>query len=242
MSDPYSNIGVSEEDFMDEDPVTSGDPGMESFSITQEKAQRVYNSNISIPFFGADRAVQQRLMNSRMEGPGQGNRPEPLLIRTTDKKNFRIYMRASVFYTQAYINGLCRFLDSRTPDQTVTFILGVKSLDWQTHLLGGIISAMLSCQAPIITLCAGYCSIGETMIWCFGKQPIVYRYGALTFGHTEIVKHCEAYMAYFDQFYAKAVNMRLLTQEEAAHLKSSGTEMMLLSNEIAARMNPQTTA
>lgn len=238
MSDPYENMGISEEDLEEKTDTesTSGEPGMEDFHGVGAQFDRISGSP-AIPLFAADIKLQEEVMQRRMGHMPQQRRVEPLLIRTSDNTNYRVYMRSAIEFTQSYLNGMCRFLDSRVPGQTVTFVLGVKLMDWQAHILGGVVSAMIDCKAKVTTICAGYCGIAETMLWCFGKERLVYRYGALTFGHTSIVKACEAYKAFFDMVYQKALSIGVLTQEEADGLKNNGTELMLLYNEINERLN-----
>lgn len=138
-----------------------------------------------------------------------------LRIRTTDKKNFRIYMPSDLCFTRAFVSNLEMFLDSRNPDETVTFVLGAKIADDTAPMVGAIISAISTCKAKVLTLAAGYCSIPETMIWCFGHERKVLRYGALTFGLTDVVKRVPKYLDYFTVFTEKAKELNLLTEEEA---------------------------
>ena len=137
-----------------------------------------------------------------------------LRIRTTDKKNFRIYIPSDCVFSRSFIINLCMFLDTRKEDETVTFVLGAKLDDGCANLVGAIISAINSCKAKIITIAAGYCSIAETMIWCFGDVRLVLRYGALTFGITELVRQVPKYLDYFKAFLSKAREIEVLTDED----------------------------
>lgn len=238
MNSPYDNINLEDQD---KHPTNRKDPidiperavaGLESFRpILRE------DKTISIPFFAFDNDPDARMCH----GGGQ-KRDTPLLVRTSDKKNFRVYMKANLWFNQSYTNRLCRFLDSRQPGESVTFILGTKMSDWQAHILGGVISSMLNCKAEVTTIVAGYCGICESMIWCFGKNRLVYRYGAMTFGHTEITKTCDAYKHYFDVFYARAVEVKVLTEEEAKDLRASGITKLLLSHEIIERIGGESSS
>ena len=75
-----------------------------------------------------------------------------LRIRTTDKKNFRIYIPSDCVFSRSFIINLCMFLDTRKEDETVTFVLGAKLDDGCANLVGAIISAINSCKAKIITI------------------------------------------------------------------------------------------
>lgn len=137
-----------------------------------------------------------------------------LRIRTTDKKHFRIYIPSDCSLSRSFITNLCMFLDTRKEDETVTFVLGAKLDECCANLVGAIISAINSCKAKIITIAAGYCSIAETMIWCYGDERLVLRYGALTFGITELVRQVPKYLDYFKAFLAKAREINVLTDAD----------------------------
>lgn len=234
MNSPFDDMqGIDQEETQSQQGDTEA--GMESFHMPPPvDADKI----TCIPFFQMENERDQ--VYATMCHCGGRPKDSPLLVRTSDGKNFRIYMKSSEWFTQPYINRLCRFLDSRQTSDTVTFVLGSKMSDYQAHILGSLISSMMSCNAQVTTIVAGYCGICETIIWCFGKNRVVYRYGALTFGHTRIVKDCPVYMNYFDVFYQQAVQIGVLTQEEATKLKEQGSTMMLLSHEIDQRLQNKT--
>ena len=176
------------------------------------------------PFFWRDDAVRAT-MNGMGCGPQQKN---PLLIRTSDNVNYRIFMRTEMTFDANYVNQICRFLDGRTANQTVSFILGTRMDDWQAHIVGGIISAIEACKAKTIMYAMGYCGITETMLWCFGNERYIARYGALTFGQTNIIKISAAYVHYFQQCYDRAQSLGALTEAEATQAKDSGVPLMKL--------------
>lgn len=164
------------------------------------------------------------------------NNTPSCIIKTNDNKNFRIYFASSTFFNSRLVNRLCRFIHSRTSDQTITFILGTKMFDGQVPAIGSVLSTMMECSAKIVTIAAGYCSIPETMIWCYGVEREVYRYGALLFGKTDIVRHCEAYNSYFSTYLERAVSIGVLSSEEKEEIMTSGTEKMIMYHEYQAKM------
>lgn len=210
-SDPYAALENME-------------PGQESFSSKMaEDTYRNMRTAMFPPMFGPE---------TPMMGPGSPKGKEAaLMIRTSDKKNFRIYMKAEFWFTQSYINGICRFLDTRSEGETVTFILGTKMMDWQTHMIGAVVSSMQSCKATINCVAAGYCSIPETMIWCFGQNRDLYRYGALSFCKTEFLNVCTSYKSYFEVFFKKAQEIGILTEEDVAAIWETGKEKMIMYHE-----------
>lgn len=197
--------------------------GTESFSQQDQKMYMEYKANLCIPFFAKEAELAATMRVCQPEG-----KQKALLIRTSDNKNFRIYMKAEFYFSHPYLNSICRFLDTRTEGQTVTFILGTKMCDYQIHMLGGLMSSIISCKATVNTIAAGMCSNIESMIWCFGQNRDVYRYGALTFGRSDFVKFCEKYTEYFNVTFKRAVEIGVLTQEEVTEITETGREKMIL--------------
>lgn len=209
-------------------------PGMEGFQYdnSRELASLVANAK-AIPMWPDEMSAEDIKERMGTAATARGKR-SALLIRTGDKKSYRVYIHASGWFTQNYINGICRFLDTRKEGETVTFVLGVKLCDWQAHLVGAIISAMQRCKATVNTVAAGYCSIVETMIWCFGQNRDVYRYGALSFGVTDLLKSCKEYRFYFEYFLQKAVSLGMLTEEEVQNIWDTTSEKLLLYSDYKA--------
>ena len=208
---------------------TTGDliPGNESLDThTNPKA-------ISVPFFAEDNGSTK----TTLCGGNGGDNEVPLLIRTSDQKNYRIYIREEMGFSQNYLNKLCFFLDSREPQQSVTIIFGAKIQDEQAHMLGGVLASIKNCKAKVVGVCAGYCSISETLLWCFCPTRIMYRYGALSFGITDAVSSIPSYQFYFDLFLQRSVELGIITEEEKQQLKDTGGELMLLYSDYNARMN-----
>ena len=206
-------------------------PGQESFSSNPNgKIALSMMESMKLPMWPEEMSFEE--MQARMDKQASTNgKQSALLIRTGDKKNYRVYMKASSWFTQNYINGLCRFLDSRKEGETVTFVMGVKMNDWQAHILGAIVSAMIRCKATVNTIAAGYCSIPETMLWCFGQNRDVYRYGALSFGVTTIVNTCKDYRPYFEVFFQKAIEIGIITEEDVQNIWDTGSEKLILQPE-----------
>ena len=214
--------GTEENDANKEDKPTGQEvPGNESFGTSYMNTKPS-----SIPFFAP----------VEMCGRG-GNQPDiPLLVRTSDEKNFRVYIKEDMAFCQNYVNKLCFFLDSRTPGQTVMIILGAKLCDEQAHMVGAILSAIQTCKARVIGVCAGYCGVTETLLWCYCPNRLMYRYGALSFGISNIVKEVPSYMKYFEKFLNKAQGLNILTEDEVRQIKETGCELMILYSEYAQRV------
>lgn len=162
-----------------------------------------------------------------------------LRVRTYDKHNYRIYMPSDLMFSRSYIAQLCLFLDSMKQDDTVTFVLGAKILDDIACNLGAVIAAMKRCRGTIITIAAGYCSIPESIIWTYGTIRKVYRYGALTFGKTEIVRVVKKYDDYFKAALAHACEIKILTEQDIVELNKFKTKLILSQDLKDPLGNPQ---
>lgn len=223
----------------EEDTDTKEVAGTESFN-TSYSLTSVPEKYATIGFFEADIKCAQERRAQMCGGEGQ-QQQIPLLARTRDQKNYRIFVTAAMAFNSGYLNKILCFLDSRTEGQTVTFILGTKMDDFTAHNLGSILSAIQRCKAKVYGVCAGYCSITETMIWCFCQHQIMYRYGALSFGVTEIASAVPVYKHYFKLFLQKAQNLNILKEEERKQIEETGTEKMILYSEYFERTGKEPT-
>lgn len=207
--------------------------GTESFADRQS-AERYTRVNAQLHEDPFSRSTKM----SETMGPPQG-RPQRrrIFIRMAGEHEYRIYMTSDMVFDAANINLLCRFLDSRTQQDTVTFILGANMDDYEwSYNVGSVIAAMRSCQANVRAIAAGYCSITETIIWSFARERDIYHYGALTIGIDDIVKHCPVYTAYFDAFLARAMAIGILTEQERDELLKTRRSIFLIYKDAHQRM------
>ena len=218
---PYEDAGITADELtdkteVDSQPIDNDIAGNESFDYYMGKKPE-------------DAAQLGPCVPGVSTPPSQ---PIPFSIRTSDNKNFRIYMKSSTWIMPREVNLLCRFIDTRRADQTITFILGVGIEDDQSQLFGPIISSIISCEGTVNTVAAGMCSLCETMIWCFGKNREVYRYGALVFSKPEFLKVCEGYKNYYDVVYSKAKEIGIITEEQIKRIYSTNEDLMLMYSDI----------
>lgn len=214
---PYDDIDPSEleeKTEVDFNDVNESVVGTEAFNYYPEQAERNQSNMGGMAMI----AAQQRR--------------SAFIIRTSDNVNFRLYMRSDAMMLPHEVNKLCRFLDTRTKTQSVTFILGVALDDCQSQLMGPVISSIISCKGKVITVAAGMCSLCETMIWVFGHERIVQRYGALVFAKPEFLKACEEYKHYYDVVYSKAKEIGVITDEQIAKIYSTNEDLMLMYSDL----------
>ena len=146
------------------------------------------------------------------------NLPDPFTIRTTDGKNYRIYFSMVAIFLPSVVSALCRFLDTRKQGDTVTLVLGSGLDDRQSHAVGAIVSAMSTSRAQVTAVAAGWCSITETIIWVSAARSEIYKYGALTFGVSEITKQVAKLKPYFDLFLNNGKQLGLITDNDIKNI------------------------
>ena len=185
----------------------TAEAGTESWGIDSSKVKDM---------FPALEASEEKMVNpAALIAKERLIKANALRIRTTDHKTFRVYIPSDLQFSRTFTVNFSLFLDGLNSDQTVELILGAKLADATAVMVGSVISAIQSCEARVIAVAAGYMSIPETMIWCFCKERKVLRYGALTFGVTEVIKHVDKYKDYFNTFLNRAVEIGMLNEQEA---------------------------
>lgn len=236
-SDPYDLLGVTEESLTELDPAV-GIPGAEQ-NVTSE-SNEVVNNDVEVA--GTESFVDKRikiLQELRCEEHPElasavvlgKPRPPQLHILTNDNQTYRVYMRSDIWFSPKEINQLCRFLDTRTSNQTVIFLLGVDMPSEQSSLLGPIISSIISCKGNTVGLAMGLCSFPETMIWSYCKQRDVKRYGAVCYDKPEFIKTCKEYEHYYREAFKRGIEIGLITQEDVDKVFSENKEIMIMYND-----------
>ena len=213
---------------MSEKPIIGAESFEHKFLDTRTQLQ-------SIPFFALDNELKKH--RSEMCGENNNAQNSELIIRTADQKNFRIYIHEGIWFGPQYINKLLYFLSGRSEGETVTFVLGTQVPDYFAHAIGALRSAIRTCKADTVGDCAGYCSIVETMLWMDCKYHVVSRYGALTFGITDMVTTIPAYKNYFESYLNDAEKEGILLPEEKQAILENGIEIMVLYSDAKRRTN-----
>lgn len=216
--DPYEALGISEESINPTDEfnqsISSGTEiqsgGMESFLDIREKL-----------------LTEHTVDNSNMGGiTVMQCRPPQIRILSNDGNTYRIYMRSDIQFQPKDINNLCRFLDTRTPNQVVYFILGMDICAEQSALIGPIVSAIMTCKARTVGMAMGLCSLPETMIWSFCSDRQVLRYGAICYSRPEFIKQCPQYESYYRAAFAKGVELNVITATEVDEVFTKNKEIV----------------
>lgn len=168
------------------------------------------------------------------------NLPAPFSIRTTDGKNFRIYFSTMAVFLPPVVSALCRFLDTRKEGETVTFVLGSGLDDRQSHAVGAIVSAMSTSRAEVCAVAAGWCNVTETILWVSAKRSEIYKYGALTFGVSEITKEVDKLKIYFNLFLNKGKQLGLITDEDIKNIwDTNQTKLITYEDYLKLQSVPQ---
>ena len=196
--------------------------GTENYSVLQEDYSEIQDGKLS-----GDMA------NVVMVKPSQIKMYE---IRQVSKNNYRVYLSSRFAVMPAHVTQLCRFFDTRQNGQHVDFVLGSGIDDRQSYAMGSLVSAISSCRATVRAVAAGCCSVSETILWCFAQERTILKYGALNFGKNEIIKFCPKIEKYFDLFLKRAVEIGVISGEDAeAILKNNATKMVMFEDLQAAQ-------
>lgn len=242
-SDPYEAVGITEESL-------SGDVGTEPVGIGEEvNTIPEYNSVVSSGHEATTVAMEdfavkfQATLNEIREQnhPELGavkallaqHVPPQVRILSNDNTNFRVYFRSDIYFRAKEINDICRFLDTRTSDQSVAFMLGVDMSPEQSSLVGPIISSIMTCRARTIGLAMGLCSLPETMIWSYCKDRKLLRYGAVCYSKPELIKQYPEYKSYYDQAFKQGVAVGIITEEDIEEIYTKNAEIMKMSKDLA---------
>jgi len=243
-SDPYAAVGITEETLGENVEPTSEPVNAEEEENTIGEHDHVYSSGheaSTVAMESFSTKFQSVLEDIRAEEhPELGaikvavaaQQVPQLHILSTDNTNFRVYFRSDIWFKAKEINDLCRFLDTRTPNQTVAFMLGVDMCSEQSSLVGPVISAIITCRAKTIGLAMGLCSMPETMIWSFCSIRKILRYGAVCYSKPELIKNYPEYKPYYDQAFKRGVQIGIITDADIEQIYSKNAEIMKMYSDI----------
>ena len=179
--------------------------------------------------------MMYRLENTKLEQQ-QAQRKLVLThhVFTKDGKNFRLYLPQDQQWTPNAIRTICRFIDKLTEDMTLTIFGGSDGDDGSSYLVTSIISSIQSCKAKTVAIASGPMSVAETIIWCFADERILQRYGYLRFSvNSEFTKLRTAWIYYYDKFLQRGKELKLLTDETIASIKT-GKDKVIMYNDLKA--------
>lgn len=222
--DAISEKAKDNEEVIDEDEALQREGHTEvtddNYEVGKESYDNLVESYDFTHLLPSASAGMEALNESQMVGirTVPANLSEPFTIRTTDGKNYRIYFSMVAIFLPRVVSALCRFLDTRKQGDTVTLVLGSGLDDRQSHAVGAIVSAMSTSRAQVTAVAAGWCSITETIIWVSAARSEIYKYGALTFGVSEITKQVTKLKPYFDLFLNKGKQLGLITDNDIKNI------------------------
>lgn len=203
-----------------------------------EDDTEVDSTNVDEPIVGTEdiKAIMTKGSTDATVAHPAGPVTTNFAIRTNDNVKFRVYFTSSFYANPQAINSLCRFLDSRTANQEVTFCLGVDmdGGNGQSQLINPILSAINSCAAKVTGICMGMCGFSETMIWCYCTAREMYRYGALTFLRPPALEVIKELKDYYDGFYDHVIELGILTTEERERIFTKNDTVIKFSSMLQA--------
>jgi len=156
-----------------------------------------------------------------------------LLVASIDNKNWRVYLNSTTSIgNPKYANQLCRFLDTRTSDQTVTLYLGSWTNELNTLSIGSILHSISNCQAKITAIACGYCGVPETMMWVHAPNRSIGKYGALKFSGGEFIKMYPQCQSYISTFLNKGKEIGILNDKDIVNILQRNKEKFVMLQDV----------
>ena len=247
-SDPYAAIGVTEEALGELGDQVNPNSGAVELS-EEENTISEYDAATSsgheattVAMEGFSEKFQTTLENLRSEErPELGDVKAAFVVQqkvpqyhilSNDNRVFRIYFRSDIWFRDKEVNSLCRFLDTRSPDQVVMFMLGVDMCAEQSSLVGPIISAIMTCKAKTVGMAMGLCSLPETMIWSYCSERKMLRYGAVCYSRPELIKHYPEYKPYYDEAFRRGIKIGIITGADVEQIYAKNAEIMKMYSDL----------
>ncbi len=132
---------------------------------------------------------------------------------------YRIWMDTFAQFTIKYTNKFCRFLDTRSSEDTVIIYLGAHLEADVAMDTPSILSAIMSAKCNIHAVASGPSSAFETAIYCFAKTREIRKYGYLTFSRPAYVKkYYKEWEHINNSVFKRAVELGLLTDDQVQEI------------------------
>lgn len=190
------------------------EPGTESFTSTE---------------LNKVRTKMQPTMDGPMIIAAQAMPPDvPFIRKSPNSNSYRIYISTNTQFSPLFNSTICKFLDSRSHEDSVTFMLGVGVGEDITvsHEVSSIIHSMKSAEYTTTAIAMGMCSVSETFLWMNARNRLMTRYGALTFGTGAVIELCDAYREFYRAMMDTAVVEQLITTAQAEAILKTNKQIM----------------
>jgi hypothetical protein len=162
-----------------------------------------------------------------------GNTAERDLIIKYSNGVYRIWMDTHTRFTTRYTNKFCRFLDTRSVNDTVVIYLGAHLESDIVLDVPSILSAIISAKCNIHAVASGPSSAFETAIYCFAKTREIRKYGYLTFTRPAYVKKFYKEWEHINSaIFERAVQLGLLTPEQVDDILKYNNTIIINYNDI----------
>lgn len=199
----------------------------------------VPNGDAATPMFGTEsytftsQCVKQPTLAS-MSGVDADTAVRPIII--SDGQNTNIYLNSTTALGDPrYVNEICIFLDTINTG-TINFYLGSGIDDTYTISVSSIIHAIEDViaqkRATINTYAYGFCSVVETMIWTYGQQRYIGKYGAIRFGGGEWIRRMrDAFQPYIETYMEHCKYIKILEDDQVTDIVEKQKEIMYINDD-----------
>lgn len=164
-----------------------------------------------------------------------------LLLSTKDNVNFRLYITEMTEYDDPmYQRRLSKFLRCLDEKQTLHIHLGCGCYgNFPVYSYGSVIDAIQRTRGKIITHLNGRSSFSETILWIYGDERVISEFTTITFkGLQNYFENGFAeWRAYFETFFNRAMDIKLITKDEKEMLLTSNKTLNLTYRDIIDRLH-----
>ena len=165
---------------------------------------------------------------------------ERLLINSHDNVNFNLYITEITELDQPkFQNRFCKLLRTLSENQTLhihtgNFVYGY----FPAYNMGCLLDAIMRARCKVITHINGRASFTETVLWMYGHERQISEFGTILFvGMQDRFKWSPEWYDHFAKMYTRAVELKLLTEEEKTMCLTSNKCVQLTYDEIVNRLH-----
>lgn len=153
---------------------------------------------------------------------------------------YRIWMDTFADFSINYTNKFCRFLDTRSVEDTVVIYLGAHLEADVAMDVPSVISSVISTPCKLHAVASGPSSAFETAIYCFAKTRELRKYGYLTFSRPiYIKKYYKEWEHISNSVLAKAVDLGLLTTDQVSEILTYNNTIVYTYGDMVAATSIQ---
>lgn len=202
----------------------------------------VYNppmltGSLSIPRLGMK--LSDAALNCYGGCTSQQDKYYKLMLSTSDNVNFNLYFTE---YTDLdhpkFQNRFCKLLRTLSQNAQLHIHMGNGIYGYYPIFsYGNVIDAIQRTQSKIVAHVNGRAGFCETSLWLFAHERVISEFGSLYFtGMQQYLEWYPRWHFFYEFIFNRAVDLKILTQEEMDQLMTTNMDIYLSRAEVVARM------